>query len=242
MKYPRAPITEAVMDIRLQSRDGLSVDELRELSKGGGGEEFGAVNEQYNITAAIVTGSPTAQTTAPTKVGFQFRNAMADKVMQAQLGGWSFSKLAPYDCWEKFQQQGRELWNAYRAIVQPKQIIRVAVRYINRLDLPLPVDDFKKYLRTVPEISPDLSQVLSNFFLQAQIPQLDLEATLVINMTQVPSPADTAVSIILDLDLFRIINIPQDEDGIWEYFEQLRLRKNIAFEACITDAMRERFY
>ncbi len=230
------------MDIRTQPRDGLNVDDLRGLSKGGGGEEFGTVNDQYSVTAAIVTGSPIAQATAPTKVGFQFRNALADKVMQAQLNGWSFSKLAPYDCWEQFQQQGRELWNAYRAVVQPKQIIRVAVRYINRLDLPLPVDDFKKYLRTVPEISPDLPQELSNFFLQAQIPQVDLEATLVINMTIAPPATDTVVSIILDLDLFRTVNLPQTEDEIWKYFELLRLRKNKAFEACITEAMRERFY
>lgn len=242
MKYPRAPVTEALMDIRVQPRDDLNVDELRELSKGTDGEDFAAVNDQYRIDAAISPGSPPTQTTTPIKIGFQFRNASADKIIQAQLDGWSFSKLAPYDCWEKFQTQGRELWNIYRDIARPKQIMRVAVRYINRLDLPLPFDDFKKYLRTVPEISPELPQGLSNFFLQAQIPQFDLEATLVINMTIVTPPIDTVASIILDLDLFRTANPPQTEEQIWEYFEKLRSGKNRAFEACITDAMRERFY
>jgi uncharacterized protein (TIGR04255 family) len=242
MTYPRAPITEAVMDIRVHPRDGLSVDELRELSKGSASEEFGTVNDQYRVASALVPGNPSTQTTTSTKVGFQFRNASADKVIGAQLDGWSFSKLTPYESWEKFQQQGRELWTAYRAVAQPKQIVRAAVRYINRLDLPLPFDDFKKYLRTVPEVSPDLPQMLSNFFLQLQIPQLDLEATLVINMTAVPPPTETVASIILDLDLFRTTNLPQTEDRIWEYFKQLRIRKNKAFEACITEAMRERFY
>jgi uncharacterized protein (TIGR04255 family) len=241
MKYPRAPITEAVIDIRAQPRAGLSVDDLRELSKGAG-EEFAEANEQYRVTAELAPGSPTTQTTTPTKVGFHFRNASGDKVVQAQIDGWSFSKLAPYESWDVFQKQGRELWIKYRDLVQPKQILRVAVRYINRLDLPLPFDDFKKYLRTVPEISPDLPQALSNFFLQAQVPQLDLEALLVINMTIVPPPTPTVASVVLDLDLFRNTNLPQTEGRIWEYFEQLRLRKNKAFEACITDAMRERFY
>jgi uncharacterized protein (TIGR04255 family) len=242
MTYPRAPITEAVMDIRVQARDGLTAEELRVLSKGTG-EDFAQVKERLHVATRITPGPlATSQMMSPTKVGFEFRNAAGDKVVQAQLDGWSFSKLAPYESWEVFRDEGRELWTRYRELAQPKQISRMALRYINRLDLPLPFDDFKKFLRTVPEIAPDLPQALSNFFLQAQIPQLDLEAMLVINMTMVPPPTATVASIVLDLDLFRTTNLPNTEDELWSFFEQLRARKNQAFEACITDAMRERFY
>src|SRR5215472_17497480 len=133
MKYSHAPITEAVMDIRVQPRDDLVVDELRALSKGAG-EEFIEANEQYRLMS-VVSGSPASQTTTPTKVGFQFKNQSGDKIVNAQLDGWGFSKLHPYDSWEVFQKQGRELWTNYRDLVQPKQILRVGVRYINRLDL-----------------------------------------------------------------------------------------------------------
>jgi uncharacterized protein (TIGR04255 family) len=173
MTYPNAPITEAVMDIRVQSRDDLEVEELRSLAKGSG-EEFLQTNERFSIRATITGGSPVAtQTTTPTKVGFEFRNSTGDRVLGAQIDGWSFSKLTPYEKWEVFQRQGRNLWNKYRDLARPKQIQRAALRYVNRLDLPLPIDDFKQYLRTVPEIAPDLPQGLSNFFLQAQIPQID---------------------------------------------------------------------
>jgi len=240
MKYPHAPITEAVIDIRVQPRDDLKVDDLRILSKGAG-EELVEASEQYRLMS-VVTGSPATQTTTPTKVGFQFKNQSGDKVINAQIDGWGFSKLPPYDSWEVFQKQGRELWTKYRDLVQPKQILRAGVRYINRLDLPLPLDDFKKYLRTVPEVSPDLPQGLSNFFLQTQIPQVDLEALLVINMALIPALTPNVVSVVLDLDLFRAANLPQTEEHLWKYFEELRIRKNKAFEACITNAMRERFY
>ena len=228
------------MDIRVQPRDGLEADDLRALSKGAG-EEFVEVGEQYRVMS-VLTGSPATQTSTPTKVGFQFKNQSGDKVFNAQVDGWGFSKLPPYDSWEAFQKQGRELWVKYRDLVQPKQILRAGVRYINRLDLPLPFDDFRKYLRTVPEVSPDLPQGLLNFFLQTQIPQVDLEALLVINMALVPSESVNVASVVLDLDLFRATNLPQTEQHLWEYFEELRVRKNKAFEACITDAMRERFY
>jgi uncharacterized protein (TIGR04255 family) len=65
---------------------------------------------------------------------------------------------------------------------------------------------------------------------------------LVINMTMVPPPTATVASVILDLDLFRTTKLPNMEEQIWGFFEQLRTRKNQAFEACITDAMRKRFY
>jgi uncharacterized protein (TIGR04255 family) len=242
MTYPRAPITEAVMDIRVQPRDGLAVEQLRSLSTGSI-EGFSQTSERLQISTSIAPGQESAtQTMTPTKVGFEFRNAAGDKVVQAQLDGWLFSKLAPYERWETFRDEGRALWTKYRGIAEPKQITRMALRYVNRLDLPLPFDDFRKFLRTVPEIAPDLPQALSNFFLQVQIPQLDLEAMLVINMTMTPAPSAAVVSVILDLDLFRTTNLPKSEDQIWDYFEQLRTKKNQAFEACITDAMRERFY
>ncbi len=229
------------MDIRVEPRDDLTVDELRELSNKAG-VEFSQAIEQFRVTAALAVGPSVSQTTTPTKVGFQFLSASKDKLIQAQTDGWSFSKLAPYDSWDSFSAQGRQLWTMYREIAQPKKIARVALRYVNRLDLPIPFDDFKRYLRTAPEIAPDLPQGLSNFFMQVQIPQVDMEALLVINMTMAHPPAEGLASVILDLDLFRQSNLPNDEEALWQYFEQLRARKNTAFEACITDAMRERFY
>ena len=213
------------MDIRVQPRDGLVVEQLRSLSTGAS-EEFSQTSERLQISTSIASGQELAtQTMTPTKVGFEFRNGTGDKVVQAQLDGWLFSKLAPYQRWETFRDEGRALWTKYRSVAEPKQITRMALRYVNRLDLPLPFDDFRKFLRTVPEIAPDLPQALSNFFLQVQIPQLDLEAMLVINMTLAPSPSAAVASVILDLDLFRTTNLPNSEDHIWAYFEKLRTKK-----------------
>jgi uncharacterized protein (TIGR04255 family) len=68
-----------------------------------------------------------------------------------------------------------------QSVTKPKLINRLALRYVNRLDLPLPVGDLKYYLRTVPEVSPDLPQGLSGYFMQLQIPQEDISAILILN-------------------------------------------------------------
>ena len=126
----------------------------------------------------------------------------------------------------------------YRNICKPLDVRRTAMRYVNRLDLPGPLLDFKDYLRTIPEIAPDLSQGLSAFFMQLQIPQQDLNCMLIINEGLLPSLSPEIVSVLLDFDLFREQVWQSDDEDIWEFLEKLRYRRNLAFEASITDNTR----
>jgi uncharacterized protein (TIGR04255 family) len=63
------------------------------------------------------------------------------------------SHLAPYENWNAVRDEARRLWALYRSIAKPSKLIRLAVRYINRIDMPLPLGDFKDYLRTVPDVT-----------------------------------------------------------------------------------------
>jgi uncharacterized protein (TIGR04255 family) len=74
--------------------------------------------------------------------------------------------------------------------------------------------------------------------MQLQIPQPDLEATLIINETIAPPTNPELVTIILDLDLFREHAWESHDKNIWQFLEKLRLRKNEVFEASITDKVR----
>ncbi len=238
MRYPKAPITEAVMDIRVAHRRDLEVGEFSILAAG---SDFSETADQFSVTAAIPIGASATQTITPVKEGFQFAARAKNKMFQAQRRGWAFNKLAPYETWEQFSSEGRLLWKRYRDIARPEAITRVALRYINRLDFPLPFKDFKDYILTVPEIAPELPQGLSGFFMQLQIPQVDLAAVAVLNVAMVPPTAADVCSVALDIDVFRDRDVAQTEDEMWAYFEKLRERKNHIFELCITDAMRRRF-
>ena len=101
-----------------------------------------------------------------------------------------------------------------------------------------PFEDFKDYLRTVPEVSPDLPQGLSGYFMQLQIPQEDLRAMLILNQAIIPPPTPKVVSVLLDIDLGREIELP-DTEAAWDVLEQLHTRTDQVFEACITDRTRE---
>jgi uncharacterized protein (TIGR04255 family) len=75
--------------------------------------------------------------------------------------------------------------------------------------------------------------------MQLHILQEDLRGMLILNQALVPPPHPNMASVLLDIDLFREVDVPANEDDLWTFFERLRQRKNEIFEACITEPMKE---
>jgi uncharacterized protein (TIGR04255 family) len=99
------------------------------------------------------------------------------------------------------------------------------------------------YLNTYPQITEQLRHnAFSRFIMQVQLPQPDIDSTLLINQAMVDPPSPEAVSVVLDLDLFRVGEWDAENDApIWDFLEVLRQRKNEAFEASITEDARRLF-
>ena len=77
--------------------------------------------------------------------------------------------------------------------------------------------------------------------MQLQLPLPDTRTACVINQTIIESSKPNTVAVVLDIDVFRTSELPQDEAQLWEQMEQLRHEKNRVFEACITDEARRLF-
>jgi len=129
----------------------------------------------------------------------------------------------------------------YMKIVQPKRVKRIALRYINRIEIPLPIRDFKDYILTIPEIAPPLPQALVHFFMQLMIPNPEIEATAVINEVMEQATEQQTLPIIFDVDVFKIVNYTDNYDALWKEFEQLRIFKNEIFFKSMTDKAKELF-
>lgn len=238
--YPHAPITEAVIDIQVAA--SASMDRLAEAFAG---EPGYSLPEKLFATSAAMTFGPEANTVTTSKtepIGYLYRSADGLHIYQARTNGFTFSRLAKYTSWGEVSAEARRLWNKYRTAATPTSITRLALRYVNRLDIPLPVHDFSTYLRTAPQLSPDLPQGLSGYFMQLQLPMPDLQGACVINQTIIEPPSTpSTVSVVLDIDVFRTSGVATDETQLWEQLEQLRHEKNRVFEACITDDARRLF-
>lgn len=239
-RYPHAPITEAVIDIQVTAT--VHVDRLAEAIKGE--SNYPTSEKVYAVSGAMMFG-PEANTSTSARaetVGYVCRSSDGLQIYQARTNGFTFSRLAEYTSWSEVSAEARRLWEKYRSIASPTDVKRIALRYVNRLDIPLPLRDFATYLRTVPHLSSDLPQGLSSYFMQLQLPVPDLQGTCVINQTIIEPPAKpNTVAVVLDIDLFRSTDVATDETSLWEQLEQLRHEKNRVFEACITDEARRLF-
>lgn len=239
--YPKAPITEAIIDLRVQPRADLSLTSVESVRDALLEADYPAREPMMKGTFQFNLAPIPSASSESEAWGFKFTSADGKNVWQSQTDGCAVSRLAPYDHWEPFRDEARRLWQSYKSYAAPVAATRLAVRFINRVDIPGKAVDLKTYFRTAPEISPALPQDLANFFMRLVMPQRDIQAVAFLNQTMVPPARPGVQSVVLDIDLFREEEVPQDEEAIWEYFEILRVRKNELFEACITDATRELF-
>jgi uncharacterized protein (TIGR04255 family) len=240
--YSRAPITEAVIDLRVAHAQEFFIEDLAPI-RDAIADRYPRQESLYSGQVNIPIGEPTQVETFHQQTGFRFVAQDGRQIFQARLDGFAFSVLAPYDRWETFRDEARRLWDLYRSVTKVEGITRVAVRYINRIDIPTadsPTVKLEDYLKMYPEIPVDWpSKDLSNFFAQLQLPQEDLECMLVVNQATTQPPNLETTSILLDFDLFREqYEEPwrvDDDAAVWGFLEQLHDRKNEYFETSITE-------
>lgn len=240
--YKRAPVTEAIIDIRVTLPEGFTVEKLRDIYPFVS-NSLPTIEPFYKGIEAFSykPGSAFEVNTSEKQIGFWFRSEDNLQTFQASLEGFTFNRLAPYESWEKFSSDARTYWEIYKKICEPVQVTRVAVRYVNQLNIPAKqLIELKDYLKTAPEVSSALPQsAIQAFYMQLQIPQNDLHCMLVVTEAIAPPVNPEVVSVILDFDLFRQQIWADSDREIWDFLEQLHQRKNEVFEASITDKTRE---
>jgi len=245
--YPvflNAPITEAILDIRVQLPEGIDLDKLKTFHEPIK-ERFPQKQERIFMQAGFKF-SPEGSASLPPSSkpdGYLFRSTTENKVVQARLDGFAFNKLKPYEKWELFRNEAHALWDSYFKIAKPIKVIRIALRYINRIELPLPIKDFKEYILTTPEIAPKLPQGLAHFFMQLVIPNHEIGATATITQTiENPLPAAThKFPYIFDIDVWKETLYEGNNKEMWDEFEKLRIFKNEIFFNSITQKTEELF-
>lgn len=229
------------MDIRASLPDGTEKALLATVGQRVV-DEFPIIEERWEYAGRITLGPQADVQTQGDKKFEGYIFCTSDKKnhqFQSRMTGFTYNKLAPYDRWESFRNKAKELWLIYRELVRPTRVTRIALRYVNRITIPRTRVELQEYFRTYPEISSDLPQELQQFVMRLQLPQPDLGAIAQVHQATLPSRG--ATSILLDIDVFKQDNIPEDEEEMWLYLEQLRLRKNKIFESCLTAKTRELF-
>ena len=184
--------------------------------------------------------APTVINQSSGRDGYLFASADGCQIVQARKDGFTFSRLKPSDCWDALQKEAKIHWDRFHRAFAPEGVSRISLRYINRIEIPLPMKDFKEYILTIPEIAPGLPDKLRSFFLRLVIPHEDLDCVAIVTETIEP-PREGMLPLIFDIDVYREQAFDVDSDEIWTTFDHLRDFKNEIFFQSLTEKTKELF-
>ncbi len=165
-QYRRAPITEAVIEIRYEKPlPGEQVDLLRDKLA----REYASCDPLTRIGVAM---NPARRRAVIDESGQGYRLASADRadVLLVTPGAMACSRLAPYQGWDDFSARARSNWKAWKRVVRYRPISRIGVRYINRIDIPtdgarpIQIEDYLSVFPAYPE--PDVLPAISSYTMQ----------------------------------------------------------------------------
>ncbi len=244
--FPNAPITEALLDIQVLLPKDTTLDILESIydtvkSEFPQKEELLFIEGKINMKKQTMSAAEESTNTTVKTNGFRFRSLESNKLIQSRLDGFTFNKLKPYDNWELFVKEARSLWDSYKEVAKPEKVLRLGLRYINRIDIPLPFKNFSEYILNPPQLSPELPQSLSNFFTRVVVPFDEIQADAIITQTIQNPTEKQKLPFIFDIDVYKEIQHEINDDEIWDNFEKFRKIKNDIFFNSLTKKTKEMF-
>lgn len=239
---PRAPITEALIDIQVLPRDGLTFEGLQESISA---PEFGyyvknPISEGTFGFMLTSDGKEPKTAAAATQVGLRLHSQDEKYVVQSRLSGFTLSRLPPYEEWPNLIGEAKRVWAVYAERLVPKRVTRVATRFINNLQLPMGhAGSYQEYLHKFVDVPEEAPQAVASFFQRFQLVDVGSNSNVVLTLALDNTPPEGRVPVILDVDAFRTIDLELSSPDLWEILEKLRVLKNQCFFGTITEATAE---
>lgn len=234
-----APIVEAVVDFRVLPHEDATADTFGHLES-----SIGTKYKQKSPIRLIQGGfgfdNGKLLNPAASQIDIGWRYQAETEVAQFRADGFTFSKIEPYTTWGEVFSEGFRLWSVYLELANPRQVSRIAVRYINRMRLT-GVTETGRYLEAPPPLPAPIPQTIREFLTRVYVEDEKRNASVVIVQALEPRVDPNTISLLLDIDVFREVDTYPKDPALPDMFEQLRQLKNEVFYASITEATAEMY-
>jgi uncharacterized protein (TIGR04255 family) len=233
----RAPLREALIDLQFETRLSMqAIDRFVESIEGRYGKSLALWETVFGVNNV----GPNPETTSSHKaVGRRLEATNGPYVLQCREAGFTVSRLLPYGRWEELREEAKSLWSLLLGQVDAFTVSRIAVRYINEIKIPLPVLDFGDYLTCPPKVPDALPQAINGFLTRVVIPDEAANGVAIVTQALEGPPTGgvegLSVTVILDIDVFRLNQIDARAEAIWASLDALRDLKNRMFFEHVTE-------
>lgn len=220
----RAPIVEALIDFRVALPPTFRA------------EAFGVAKERLGGSYPLVQENRafTSHDEGGRLRGYFFRSADERNVVQFRIDGFTLNRLAPYTDWRLFRHEALSLWQLFLEIAAPSRVDRLAVRYINRMELPAS-GNLAEFLEVRPPQFPGAPKYLSTFLLKESChdPENGQVANIVESLEYLPDMSRAVLT--MDIDAYTGPNLDVRPEVLGGILDQLREMKNQIFFGTITE-------
>lgn len=242
MKYKNPPVVEAIFDIQISPKGNFDIallDDVYDQIK----DVYPQIRKYYSTMFNNQIDSEEVKSEAiivEERLGNIYISENKCRQVQFRNDGFTLNFLDTYSTWDDFHEEAKKLWEIYKSILlleSDYEISRIALRYLNKIMIPLPIKDFDEYITYMPPTLDIIEPKLRNFFIQIETPYND-EYILLLTET-IESKINDRLPFILDIDISR--KIQNKSFDIDSDFNKMREIKNKVFEHIITDKTRALF-
>ena len=238
-RLPRAPIVEAVIDVRGRAEAPWEESEIKAQLKAELPDYPEVISHrEFRHEVKIPPGQEPQQMLQD--LGWKgFRLQSTDKLHIAQFNrdGFVFSRLHPYESWEQLIGEGMRLWRIHQAIARPSEVQRLGLRFINRILLPPKDMDFEAYLVAPPKPPSSLDLPFLGFFHNETlaVPGYPYAINIVRTIQHPQPPEPDRLGLILDHDVFTMEPFTVQQEILDRRLAEMRWLKNKVFSGSITE-------
>ncbi|MEH2125546.1 TIGR04255 family protein [Nostoc sp.] len=246
-QYPNPPIEEAVCEFRFApgpawnlTIPGLFYEKIKDFYTG-------EPQQQTLIATEFQVSSQPTNPELTVRQGWTkllFPSANAKKLVGVGPDVVSVHVLRPYEGWDEFRQRIDQAFDVYLDVAKPVGVMRIALRYINRIAIPSNQEiELSDYFTIYPQLPKDgVPTTMSAFLTRTELIYKDIPIRLVLNLSDAVSPPGQA-AIVLDLEISQEwVEKPLPLQEALSTLYELRQREGQAFENLITERTRELFY
>lgn len=235
IQLARPPIREAVLDIQTQGPSDLEA--VRRLAESFGKQS--GLSKSAAVRAGLIEMAMSADESITSRAragvtGYRVEDEPVTKVVQFRNNGFTFSLIGNYAAWEQFRDAAVEPAARFLALSGVERVTRLALRYINVIQLPHTRVDLDQYLPAAPRVPSELPQELAGFFSRIVLPiqgdGLNAVVTQALEEGAKPSP-----SVILDIEVYFQGPLTPEWGSLLPIFENIRTWKNRIFFAFVNE-------
>lgn len=245
MSYPRPPIVEAIIELRLGG--DIRRDWLYSTLKAGLSERYPAEPMKQNrLHFAAKVGEDGISTSSEQKLQTMFlKSAGGNQLLGCAPNTLSVHVLPPYPGWENLLDQAMEAASVLSAAMPGIAADAAIVRYLDRISLPPGSFDLSQFFTILPPKPEGMPPIVNAFNFSTQAYNPADGTTALLTFACIPpdqSGQEERQPIIIDL-LTQYVGepLPLADPRLASKLDALHAKHSVIFESSITDLTRDLF-